>query len=170
MKIRFFACALFLAIPLYAQSNPAPAMDHASCPMDHATSLETRGDMAMGFSHDKGLHHFVLYPDGGAIQLHAINSGDITTKEEIRTHLQHIAGMFSAGDFDVPMFIHDRVPPGVKVMKARRAKISYRYEELPQGAAIRIVSTDARAIEAVHAFLRFQIEDHKTGDVETVQQ
>ena len=34
---------------------------------------------------------------------------------------------------------------------------------------MRIVTRDAQAVSAVHAFLHFQIEDHRTGDSGVVQ-
>jgi hypothetical protein len=40
----------------------------------------------------------------------------------------------------------------------------YRYEDLPQGGAVRIVTTSDRARQAVHEFLRYQIKEHQTGD------
>jgi hypothetical protein len=72
--------------------------------------------------------------------------------------------MFAAGDFAIPMFIHDTVPPGVTVMKAKQKTISYVYESTSLEARIRITTADKDALEAVHQFLSFQIDDHKTGD------
>jgi hypothetical protein len=62
------------------------------------------------------------------------------------------------------MFVHDQVPPGVPVMKEKRAEISYSFEELPAGGRVRIKTRDPDALKAIHHFLRFQIEDHHTGD------
>jgi hypothetical protein len=62
------------------------------------------------------------------------------------------------------MFIHDRVPPGVPVMKAKRDAICYKFLETERGGEVRIKTTDAEAIKAVHEFLVFQIQDHRTGD------
>jgi hypothetical protein len=42
--------------------------------------------------------------------------------------------------------------------------IAYRYEDLPQEGAVRIVTTNARAQEAVHAFLTYEITEHQTGE------
>jgi hypothetical protein len=50
------------------------------------------------------------------------------------------------------------------VMKQKRAQISYSFEELPSGGRVRIKTTDQDALKAVQDFLRFQIEDHHTGD------
>jgi hypothetical protein len=38
-------------------------------------------------------------------------------KIAIRNHLAMIAGMFSKGDFTIPMFIHSTTPPGVQIMQ-----------------------------------------------------
>jgi len=72
--------------------------------------------------------------------------------------------MFSNGDFSIPMFVHSQVPPGITEMKERRAEISYSFTELPNGAAIRIKTDNHDALNAIHDFLRFQIQDHGTGD------
>ena len=47
---------------------------------------------------------------------------------------------------------------------ALRDRIRYRYSETPMGGRVDIIATDPAAIAAIHRFLRFQIEDHKTGD------
>jgi hypothetical protein len=62
------------------------------------------------------------------------------------------------------MLIHDQVPPGVPVMKRKRDRIGWKFEETENGARVRIETKDAEALAAVHEFLRFQIEDHQTGD------
>jgi hypothetical protein len=49
-------------------------------------------------------------------------------------------------------------------MQENRQMIEYRYQDLPQGGAVRIETKDARVLAAVHAFLRYQIEEHRTGD------
>jgi hypothetical protein len=72
--------------------------------------------------------------------------------------------MFSNGEFSIPMFVHDQVPPGVPVMKEKRTEISYSFEVLPAGGKVRIKTANRDALRAVHDFLRFQIADHHTGD------
>jgi hypothetical protein len=130
----------------------------------HQADVEKRGDQAMGFPHDKTTHHFRLYVDGGGIEVTANDSEDSGDIQAIRSHLEHIAGMFAHGNFSMPMFIHDQVPPGIQVMKEKHKSISYKYEEIPSGARVRIKTTNQDALKAIHEFLRFQIEDHHTGD------
>ena len=83
--------------------------------------------------------------------------------------MQKIAAMFAQGDFSLPVFIHDTVPPGVEVMKRLKDQIAYTAENTVKGAQVRIVTVSPEALEAVHEFLRFQIKDHRTGDTLEVQ-
>ncbi len=162
------AVLLLCALPAISQNT---AQDPNSCPMHkehmaahHQADVEKHGDQAMGFPHDKTTHHFRLYADGGAIEGTVNDKTDTTDLQAIRGHMTHIALLFSSGDFSIPMFVHDKMPPGVPAMKEKRAEISYTFEELPTGAAVRIQTSNPEALKAVHAFLRFQIEDHHTGD------
>jgi hypothetical protein len=118
----------------------------------------------MGFPQDKTTHHFHLMSDGGSIEVAANDSGDKTNTEAIRSHLTHIAMMFSKGDFSTPMFIHDGIPPGVTTMKLMKSAIHYSYEETTSGGRVMIKSDDAIGVAAIHDFLRFQITEHQTGD------
>jgi len=153
------------------------AQDMQSCPMhkehmkeaaQHQADVEKHGDEAMGFSHDKTTHHFRLYSDGGAIEVTANDGNDSQNMQAIQSHLKHIATMFSNGEFSIPMFVHDRMPPGVPVMKEKRAEISYSFEELPAGGRVRIETNNPDALKAIHEFLRFQIDDHHTGEATDV--
>lgn len=93
---------------------------------------------------------FTLLPDGGIIEVDITAEHDVQTRDQIQMHLSHIARMFSDNNFDVPMFIHDRVPPGVPVIKAKRAVISYTFQAMERGGQVRILTHDARALRAVH--------------------
>jgi hypothetical protein len=149
------------------------AQDMQSCPLhkehmkeaaQHQADVEKQGDEAMGFPHDKTTHHFRMNSDGGAIEVTVNDTKDSQNMQAIRSHLTRIATTFSNGEFSIPMFVHDQVPPGVPVMKEKRAELSYNFEELPSGGRVRIKTTNPDALKAVHDFLRFQIEDHHTGD------
>jgi hypothetical protein len=126
--------------------------------------MDHRGHTAMGFSQEKSKHTFLLYRDGGLISAKATDAADAATRDQIRAHMKEIEKLFAAGDFDKPQFIHGKVPPGAETMKAQRSAISYRYRELPNGGGVRITTSNQSALAAIHSFLRFQIEDHKTGD------
>jgi hypothetical protein len=129
----------------------------------HGTMTQ-RGDEAMGFSHENTTHHFRLFKDGGAIEVNANDPKDTPSRDQVRMHLDHVARMFSSGDFNPPMFIHGTTPPGVPTMKKLRDEIQYVFQETNSGARVRIETPNAQALAAVHAFLRFQIAEHQTGD------
>ena len=159
----FWLVFVALAAP---QQSPAPAQPP---PPSHRDGVIARGDHAMGFSHETSVHHFLLYKTGGAIDVSVKDPKDSATRDEIRMHLSHISQRFAAGDFDVPMFIHDTTPPGATTMAKLRDQIHYIYGQTPNGAKILISSDNREALQAIHAFLRFQISDHRTGDATDVQ-
>jgi len=144
---------------LTAQQSSPSCSNH-----DQHMRMNERGEQGMGFSQTATTHHFLLLPKGGAIQVEANDSNDRESRDNIRMHLHHIQRAFQSGDFDIPMFVHDAVPPGVPVMKARAKKIHYSIKETPSGGRVLIQTTDPAALEAIHSFLRFQITEHKTGD------
>jgi hypothetical protein len=147
-----------LCLCVQAQQTPDP----------HQQGVVQRGDQVMGFSHEKTIHHFRLTPDGGAIEALATNPSDATSREQIRIHLEHIAQMFHNGNFNAPMLIHAQTPPGVPTMKKLRKDIRYDVEQTPNGAQVKVSSRNPQAIAAIHDFLKFQIQDHQTGDPLTI--
>jgi hypothetical protein len=152
-----------ILVPLLLAGTPqADSTTMEGCP--HASGVDQRGDKAMGFDHEKTAHHFGLTADGGTISADAVDTADVTSRDAIRRHMTHIAGAFSNGDFAMPMFIHDRTPPGVPTMKRLHAHITYTVEDTDRGARVVIRTSDPAALKAVYAFLRFQISDHRTGD------
>jgi len=66
------------------------------------------------------------------------------------------------------MFIHDTTVPGTQTMIKLKSDISYKYEELPDGAQVRITTANPTALKAIYNFIRFQVKDHRTGDPMTV--
>jgi hypothetical protein len=141
--------------------------DHLS-QMDKERELKERGAAAMGFDQQTTTHHFRLLTSGGSIEVMTNESADIAGRARIRTHLNDIATAFARGDFAKPFATHGEVPPGVKTMQSRQRTLSFGYQDMPNGGAVRITSTDRRTTAAVHEFLRYQIREHATGDPLTV--
>ena len=137
------------------------------------TMIAQHAGMPAGMSHDEHLkqmekdaadHHFILEKGGGSIQVTMKPAADPVVLSEVRGHLKTIAEEFARGDFGKPFQTHDEVPTGVNEMKKAGGAISYRYEDVTNGGAVRISTTDAKALKAVHDFLRYQIAEHRTGD------
>ena len=177
--MRIHRLALGFASLAFAATAATAAQD---CPMHeahtsaksagkeaHHEGVDQRGDREMGFDHTKTTHHFLLAGTGGAIEVTANSADDTGSRDAIRGHLRHIAKMFSEGNFKTPMLVHDRVPPGVPTMEKRKSEIRWTYEDLPAGGRVVASTSDAESLNAIHEFLRFQIEDHRTGDPGTLK-
>jgi hypothetical protein len=152
MNIRFRVIAIALAL----STSPSLFAQHPA--------MHQRGAVAMGFDQDAAVHHFLLTRDGGVIRVEVKSAVDTATRDAVRAHLRRIATDFSAGNFQAPLATHAEMPPGVAEMQRRQSAIAYTFEEIERGGQVRIVTTDADAREAVHAFLRYQIREHNTGD------
>jgi hypothetical protein len=141
----------------------------ASAQHSYDQQLNQRGDEHMGFSHEKTTHHFELNQDGGIIEVRASDLKDTESRDQIRGHFSHIVKMFAAGNFNVPMLVHAQAVPGTAVMSQMKDQLHWELQETARGARITISADNQRAREAVYEFLRFQIEDHKTGDCTMVR-
>ena len=148
---------------------PACAVAQQTAPSGtRQEGVTQRGDHVMGFSHDATTHHFRLLKDGGEIVVTANDPNDKASIDEIRMHLSHVAKMFADGNFNAPMLIHDTNPPGAATMTRLKGQIHYEVSDIDRGAKLRVVTTSPDTTDAVHAFLLFQIVDHKTGDAPTI--
>lgn len=155
--------------PMHAEHMAAAAkqQQHQHVKADgsaaHGQEVDQRHD-TFGMPHDASTHSFRLFADGGAIELRANDRGDAKVIAAIQQHLQDIAGEFKKGDFSTPRFVHGYTPQGVEAMAQTAKTIEYRYEMLPAGGRIRLTTKDAKALAAVHDFLRFQVIEHRTAN------
>lgn len=153
MKVTSLLLLTCLALSAFAQ-------DH------HHEAVNKRGESSqgMGFSQTETTHHFLLTEDGGIIQVTANNPEDKQSIQQVQQHFAKIAQLFAKGDFNIPHFVHDQTPPGVPTMQRLKSEIRYSNENLPDGVQLKIETSSDEARKAIHDFLRFQIEDHQTGD------
>jgi hypothetical protein len=147
-----------------ADDCPMMKKKDAATGMDHDAMVMKNGEKEMGFSQTATTHHFIIMKDGGAIRVVTNDANDTANRDKIRSHLKMIAEQFKNGIFTTPFAIHGQVPPGVPEMDKLKAEITYSYAETENGAEVRIVTSNADALKAIHEFLRFQITEHKTGD------
>ncbi len=140
-----------------------PSLLHGQMPQT-PTTASARGAEAMGFDQEKTTHHFKLLSDGGAIDITANDPSDVAGRDAMRQHVAKIAAMFTEGNFTIPMLVHEQTPPGVDAMKRLKIELSYTPENLPNGGRVRITTANPAARSAVYDFLRFEIQEHKTGD------
>lgn len=151
--------AIFALLVFTSGVQAQQKMAQEGFPNPHREMIK-RGEKGMGFSQQATTNHFRLLADGGAIEIGANDPKDTVARDQIRQHLSHIAKMFSEGNFQIPMFIHDQTPPGVPTMTELRDQIHYDFEPMDSGGRVRSRTSNARAAQAVHEFLRFQITEH----------
>ncbi|HYC91410.1 MAG TPA: hypothetical protein VEO54_19470 [Thermoanaerobaculia bacterium] len=168
--IAFFVVALasndpMASCPMHAQHMAAARADGSA---EHGRHVDSRHD-TLGMSHTKSTHSFRLFADGGAIELRATDKADEATVAAIRKHLREIAAQFEKGDFSTPAFVHGSRPDGVAQLERLGKEIAYRHERVDGGGRIRITTRNAEALAAVHAFLRFQVIEHRTGNSGSVE-
>jgi hypothetical protein len=142
--------------------NGSPALAGARNSADSAFALvQARGHAAMGVDQYTSAHRFESLPDGGRISLQR-DPRDTAGVAQIRAHMRGIARAFEGGNFTLPGFVHDRQVPGTVVMAARRSHIAYTADTLPGGGQLRLQTSDPPAIAAIHEFLAFQRQDHRS--------
>ncbi|HEY8195629.1 MAG TPA: hypothetical protein VIG04_01520 [Gemmatimonadales bacterium] len=144
--------------PARSSSAQGPARDST----DSAFALvQARGQVAMGVDQYTSFHQFESLPDGGRISLQR-DPGDSAGVAQIRSHMQRIAVAFTDGNFALPGLVHAREVPGTAVMAARRSEIRYVADTLAGGGQVRLRTSDSSAIAAIHEFLAFQRQDHRS--------
>ncbi len=148
-----------------------PGMTHEQhlAQIQKEAEMKRRGADAMGFDQEKTTHHFHLTANGGLISVAANSADDEASREQIREHLKAIAVEFERGNFGKPVATHAERPPGVETMQRLKSAIRYAFEERPAGGSVRLTTSDPSALTAIHAFLRYQITEHATGDPLSVQ-
>jgi hypothetical protein len=168
-------CFTLLLPSARVQAQDSSGTDHAH--MDHAAhhramaqdssyaALQERGAVFMGVDQAKSVHRFDALSDGGRIELQS-STGDSADVAAIRHHFQTIADQFAKGDFQTPFAVHAEKVPGTDVMQAKRDRIGYQLVNLPRGAALRLTSTDAEALRAIHDFMAYQRREHRAGGQE----
>jgi len=152
------------ACPMHEQHMKQQASASSAAPDTHHAQLLARGAQAMGFDQEHTSHHFRLSPSGGSIEVHVNDPRDLQSKQQIASDLRLVTQQFGSGDFSIPLATHGEEPAGVSDLKRLRQQIRYTFEDTTLGGRVVIATADPTALAAVHAFLRYQIQDHQTGD------
>ena len=145
------------ARPLAAQHDPS----HAHTDSAYA-AMQSRGEHVMGVDQYSSRHVFEPLPSGGRIELQR-EVDDSAGAAQIRRHLADVAAAFGRGDFSAPFLVHDKDVPGTHIMATHKGAISYSVRPLARGGEIVISSEDAAVVDAVHAFLAFQRQEHRAA-------
>ena len=125
--------------------------------------VQERGEAIMGVDQYTSAHVFEDLPDGGLIVLERADGSDSAGVATIRAHMREVAADFRAGDFAKPFAVHAMEVPGTATMAKLKDRITFEATDRPAGAEVRIRTSDATAVTAVHEFLAFQRSDHRAA-------
>jgi hypothetical protein len=141
-----------LVVPLFGQQPAKPEPIH--------------------YDRDRVVHHFYLSPDGGIMTLAVKDAADTETRKAVRAYVQRVSQLIVVGNLDRLREQFGQGMPGldrIAEARARKATITVRSSTPDEGSHIVFTSADPGALQGLHEFLRFQIEDLKTGDSKEVR-
>ena len=164
--MRLVQLGAVLVLPL--ASLGAQAKQGKPKPDTSFAAMQKRGQQAMGVDQATSTHKFDALPTGGRIELQR-DVNDSAGVAQIRAHIRDIAKAFASGDFSTPEFVHMQAVPGTKVMREKRAVISYEARDLPRGAELLIRTKDSVALAAIREFMAFQRGEHHAGGMDAMK-
>jgi hypothetical protein len=126
-------------------------------------------EIPMGFDPAKTVAHFYLLKNGGAIELSAKAETDKDTIDAIQRYVAAQAKAYDKGSFDIPTEMNGKPVDGVPVIKKLRKEITFEVVPMDTGAALRMLSVNGPAKQAIQDYVKFQIIERKSGDPLTVE-
>jgi hypothetical protein len=129
-------------------------------PTGRQQMVHDKGAQVMPFNLDATRHIFQQTAKGGVEKVVARDPKSTQQITLIRMHLKREARLFSEGNFSDPAAIHGAGMPGLKELAAGAQRISFRYSELPDGAAITYETADSKLVSAIHDWFTAQTMDH----------
>lgn len=146
------ALLLLLVAPLFGQQpNPEP----------------------IHYDRHRVVHHFYLYPDGGMMTLAVTDPVDAETRKAVRAYVQRVSQLMVFGNLERMREQFGQGMPGldrIAEARGRKATITVRSSTPDEGSHIIFSTADPGALQGLHEFLRFQIDDLKTGDSQEVRE
>lgn len=127
---------------------------------DHQAQVARNGALVMPFDLSRTTHVFTDTDTGGREVVTANDPADTQQIDLIRNHLKGLMPQFSSGDFSNPAAIHGDDMPGLAQLRAGYSRIEFKYEELPNGAALTYRTTDPVMVSVLHTWFVAQRSDH----------
>jgi hypothetical protein len=149
-----------LSIGLAGQEPPKPYVDPA---------LLSRATRVSGFESDRVNRHFYVLKNGGAVEITAKDANDESTIKAIQSYLKKESDMWTKGNFDTIAAVYGKAPEAIAQLKKLRDNVTYAAVPEENGAVVRMLTVNPMAKTAIHDYLRFQIDQLKTGDPTTPQ-
>ena len=133
-------------------------------PAPTENDLKTRVSKVLGTDVDKIVQHYYLVKNGGVIEFTAKDPADNATISTVQKYLETQKDLFEKGKADADTGVYGKVPDGLPALKKLRNDITFFAVNTDSGAALRMFSVNDQARQAIQDFMKFQINEHKTGD------
>ncbi len=155
--MRGLLAVLGLTITLSAQTSepPRPYVDPV---------LLSRISKVSGFDTERVQRHFYVLKNGGAVEVTARDINDEQTIKAIRAFLKKEADLLTKGSMETVIAMYGKVPDSAPALKKLRDEINFAMAPTDNGAVIRMFTVNPQAKAAIYDYLRFQIDQLKTGD------
>ena len=157
-KIGFVGAMILMAAAAVAQEPPRPFVDPA---------LLSRASKVSGFDSERVNLHFYILKNGGAVEVTAKDPNDEATIKAIQAYLKKESDLWTKGNFETVTVVYGRPPEGTMQLKKLRDDVTFHAVQEENGAVIRMFTVNPTAKAAIHDYLRFQIDQLKTGDPTT---
>jgi hypothetical protein len=126
----------------------------------HATK-NTSAHQLLPYEVDQALEGFAKTPNGGIMQIIAKSANDTKQMKQMQQYLRQTAEEYRKGDFSSTERFHGTDMPGLGQMKsAKTGEIKYEYKALPNGGQIQFSTEHPRLLNALHAWMDAQNQEH----------
>jgi hypothetical protein len=157
-KVGLVGAMFVMAAVVSAQAPPKPYVD---------PELLTRVSRVSGFDSERVNRHFYVLKNGGAVEVTVKDPSDESTIKAIQAHLKKESDLWTKGNFDTVTAAYGRAPEGALQLKKLRDNVTFAVVQEENGAVIRMLTVNPQAKSAIHDYLKFQIDQLKTGDPTT---
>ncbi len=147
---------LALVMTMASQTQPPRAF------VDPA--LLTRINKVVGFDSERVQRHFYVLKNGGAIEVLANDANDAATIKAIQSYLKKESELYTKGNFENASAMYGKAPDGTITLKKLRDDVSFVMVPEENGAVLRMLTVNPQAKNAIHDYLKYQIDQLKTGD------
>ena len=133
-------------------------------PLTGDSDINIRFSKSLGTDANRIFQHYYLVKNGGVIEFTAKDPADNTSIAAVQKYLETQKDLFEKGKNEGDTEVHGKTADGMPVLKKLRNEITFFAVKNEEGAVLRMFSTNEQARQAIQDFIKFQINEHKTGD------
>jgi hypothetical protein len=113
--------------------------------------------------------HYWLLKNGGAIEMVCKAPCESGTQTAIQNYLDSLTKAFEKGSFDSEFVSGASAPETVMTLRKLRDEVTFNAAPSEVGYTLRMLTVNPQARDAIYDFLRYEINNRKTGDPTTLE-